>query len=287
MLCQMAFTLCLNSSNVVPGSNNTSFQYRFLGGNLRVEDHEICISSLTMPYAWFNVSTFYANNQFSITFPTTASLTTTVAVTLPNGFYSVTDLQNYIQQVCINNGFYLIDGAGNFQFYTYLTYSQTYYAVQLVQTPVPTALPTGWSTPSNWQGFNALSRTPTLVLPATGSISTIIGFAPGASYPTTPSATSYNILSSSSPQGSTVNSLVVRCSLVNNNVVSPSDIMDGFAINSTFGSNITYDPSFEKWVLLKGGVYNSLTITIVDQNLNRIFSVDPNVAITLLIRKRR
>lgn len=283
----MAFTLCLNSSNVVSGSNNTSFKYTFLGGNFRAEDSEICISSLTIPYAWFNVSTFYANDLFSFTFPTTASQTTTVAVNLPDGFYSVTDLQNYIQQICINNGFYLIDSAGNFQFYTYLTYSSTYYKVQLVQTPVPTALPSGWATPSNWQGFNAASVTPTLVLPATGSIAPLIGFAPGASYPAVPSATSYNILSTVTPIGSTVNSLVVRCSLVNNNVVSPSDIMDGFAINTTFGSNITYDPSFEKWVLLKSGVYNSLTITIVDQNLNTISSVDPNVAITLLIRKRR
>jgi len=283
----MAFTLCLNSSNVVSGSNNTSFKYTFLGGNFRAENSEICISTLTMPYAWFNISSFYANNTFSITFPTTASVSTTVAVTLPNGYYSIVDLQNYIQQICINNGFYLIDGAGNYVFYTFLTYSPTYYAVQLVQSVVPTSLPSGYSTPSNWQGFNALARTPTLVLAATGSIAPIIGFAAGASYPSAPSATAYNILSSVTPIGSTVNSLVVRCSLVSNNIVSPSDIMDGFSINASFGNNITYDPSFEKWVVLKDGTYNSLTLSIVDQNLNPIVSVDPNVAITLLIRKRR
>jgi hypothetical protein len=283
----MAFTLCLNSSNVVSGSNNTSFKYTFLGGNFKAENSEICISTLTMPYAWFNVSTFYSNTTFGITFPTTASTTTTVNVTLPDGFYSVVDLQNYIQQVCINNGFYLIDGAGNYVFYTYLTYSPTYYKVQLVQSVVPTSLPAGYSTPSNWQGFNALARTPTLILAASGSIASIIGFAAGASYPSVPSATDYNILSTSTPIGSTVNSLVVRCSLVNNNIVSPSDIMDGFPINATFGSNITYDPSFEKWVILKDGTYNSLTLSIVDQNLNPIVSVDPNIAITLLIRKRK
>jgi hypothetical protein len=240
-----------------------------------------------MPYAWFNISSFYANNTFSITFPTTASVSTTVAVTLPDGYYSVVDLQNYIQQICINNGFYLIDGAGNYVFYTFLTYSPTYYKVQLVQSVVPTSLPSGYSTPSNFQGFNALARTPTLVLAATGSIAPIIGFAAGASYPSTPSATDYNILSTSTPIGSTVNSLVVRCSLVNNNIVSPSDIMDGFPINASFGNNITYDPSFEKWVLIKDGTYNSLILTIVDQNLNSFVSVDPNIAITLLIRKRK
>lgn len=283
----MAFTLILNSSNVVSGSNNTSFKFNFLGGNFQAKDYEICIGSLTIPYAWYNISTFYSNTTFSITFPTTASTATLVNVVLPDGFYSVNDIQNYIQQICIANGFYLIDSAGNFVFYTYLTYSSTYYKVQLVQTLVPNALPVGWSLPSNHQGFNALSRTPTLVLANSGSIATIIGFDAGASYPSVPSATNYNILSTSTPVGSTINSLVIRCSLVSNNIVVPSDIMDGFAINSTFGSNITYDPSFEKWVKLKDGVYNSLTLNIVDQNLNTISSVDPNVAITLLIREKR
>jgi hypothetical protein len=248
---------------------------------------EICISSLTVPYAFYNVSAAYANNTFSITFPTTASATTTVAVTLPDGFYSVSDIQNYIQQICIANGFYLINAGGQYVFYTYLTYSQTFYKVQLVQTPVPTSLPAGWSLPSNHQGFNAASLTPTLVLAASGSIATIIGFAPGASYPTTPSATAVNFLSTSTPVGSTINSLVMRCSAVSNNVVSPSDILDGFPINSTFGSNITYDPSFEKWVVMKDGTFSNLTLTLVDQNLNSIVSLDPNVAITLMIRKRR
>jgi hypothetical protein len=283
----MAFTLILNSSNVVSGSNNSSFKFNFLGGNFQAKDYEICIGSLTIPYAWYNVSTFYSNTTFGITFPTTASTATLVNVVLPDGFYSVNDIQNYIQQICLANGFYLIDSAGNFVFYTYLTYSSTYYKVQLVQTLVPTSLPAGWTLPANHQGFNALSRTPTLVLASSGSIATIIGFDPNASYPSVPSATNYNILSTSTPVGSTINSLVVRCSLVSNNIVVPSDIMDGFPINSTFGSNITYDPSFEKWVKLKDGVYNSLTLNIVDQNLNLISSVDPNVAITLLIREQR
>jgi hypothetical protein len=282
----MAFTLCLNSSNVVSGSNNTTFKYNFLGGNFTAKNYEICLGSVTIPYAWYNVSTFYANTNFTITFPTTASTTTAVNVTLPDGFYSVNDIQNYIQQVCINNGFYLIDGAGNFVFYTYLTYSSTYYKVQLVQTVVPNSLPATYTLPANHQGFNALAVTPTLAL-GTNSIGSIIGFASGASYPSTPSATNYNILSTSTPQGSTVNSLVVRCSLVSNNVSVPSDIMDGFAINASFGSNIIYDPTFEKWVTLKDGVYNSLSITFVDQNLNSFSSVDPSVAITLLIRERR
>jgi len=282
----MAFNLILNSGNVVSGSNNTTFKYDFIGGNFKTQGYEICVSALTMPYSWYNVSQFYRNTNFTITFPTTASQTTAVNVVLPDGFYSVTDIQNYLQQICIQNGFYLINATGQYVFYTYMTYSATFYKVQLVQTPVPNALPVGWTTPVGFQGFNAASVTPTLGL-AAGSIAPIIGFASGTSYPAAPSATAVNFLSTTTPVGSTVNSLVVRCSLISNPVTSPSDIMDGFPINASFGSNITYDPSFEKWVDIKDGTFSSLTLQIVDQNLNTFQSLDPNVAITLLIRKRR
>ena len=55
--------------------------------------------------------------------------------------------------------------------------------------------------------------------------------------------------------------------------------------NPTFGSNITYDPSFEKWVQMKDGTFSNMTITFNDQNLNTLYALDPNILLTLLIRK--
>jgi hypothetical protein len=73
---------------------------------------------------------------------------------------------------------------------------------------------------------------------------------------------------------------------VDNNVVMPSDIMDSCNINVPFGTNILYTPTFEKWVKLKSGNYSTLIFSIVDQNLNQIYSVDPNISITLMIRAK-
>jgi hypothetical protein len=235
----------------------------------------------------FNVSQQYSNQSINITFPTPASTTTAYNFVLPSGFYSVDTLQQFLQTQMIANGLYLVDGAGNDVFYLYLVYSPTYYAVQLVVAPVPTALPVGWTAPAGFVGFNAVSVTPTLVLPASGSVAPILGFVPGASYPAAPAAVNTSILSTLTPIGSTINSLVARCSLVNNPTSVPTDIMDGFPINAQFGSNITYDPSFEKWVDVRDGTYNSLTFTVVDQNLNPIVAQDPNVSIVLLIRNRK
>jgi hypothetical protein len=56
--------------------------------------------------------------------------------------------------------------------------------------------------------------------------------------------------------------------------------------DTAFGSNITYDPSFEKYVSLSNGTFNNFTFSFRDQNFNEIYARDPNVSITLIIRQK-
>jgi len=282
----MSFTLCLNSTNVVTGSNNTSYRYSFIGGNFRTDDCEICISQSTIPYAWYNISAAYGNNTFSLIFPTGAT-TQTINVTLSDGYYSVNDVQNIIQQTCITNKFYLITSTGSYVYPFFLSYSSTFYKVQIICATIPNAADMatlGYTQPA---GAPALPAATTGVQFVTGTLGTYLGFANATTLPAVATGVSQNFLSTQTPVGSTVNSLVFRCSLVDNNISMPSDIMDGCAINTSFGTNIIYDPSFEKWVKMKSGTYSSLTFSIADQNFNQIYSVDPNVAITLMIRPKK
>ena len=292
----MSFTLVLNSSNVSNTSTNTTFKYNFIQGGFQVKDMEMCVSSITLPYSFYNVSSYYANRTFSLIFPTAAT-TTTISVTLPEGFYTVTDINSYIQQICINYGAYLIDSTGNYVYYQQLVYNTTYYSVQLLLFSVPTTLPTGYSyaTAGSLGSVYTTSAklpttayTPQFVLASTGSIATIIGFKTGTTYPSTQTTTSQTLLSTLTPVGSTVNSLILQCSLIDNPVTMPSDILDSMPIKDTsFGSNITYDPSFEKYVSLSNGSFNNFTFSFRDQNLNEIYARDPNVSITLIIRKKK
>jgi hypothetical protein len=292
----MSFTLVLNSSNVSNTSTNTTFKYNFIQGGFQVKDMEMCVSSITLPYSFYNVSSYYANRTFSLIFPTAAT-TTTINVTLPEGFYTVTNINSYIQQVCIDYGAYLIDSTGNYVYYQQLVYNTTYYSVQLLLFLVPTTLPTGYSyatAGASGSVYTTLAKLPTttktpqFVLASTGSIASIIGFAVGTTYPSSQQTTSQSFSSTLTPVGSTVNSLVLQCSLVDNPVTMPSDILDSMPIKDTsFGSNITYDPSFEKYVSLSNGNFNNFTFTFRDQNLNEIYARDPNVSITLIIRQKK
>ena len=285
----MSYALVLNSSNVV-GSNNNTFQFNFINGSFNVKDAELAISSIQIPYSWYNVSTNYNNNKFSLVFPVGSS-TSTLSIVLPNGYYTVVDIQNYIQQQCIANNYYLVNTSGNYVYYFDMVYSINYYAIQLIMVNVPTTLPTGWTLPSAGTGGWATSLpttgyTPQIILPATGSIANIIGFSSGITLPASLTTSSVNYLSTTTPLGSIVNSLVVHCSIVKNPVASPTDILDAIPINISYGNNINYQPTFERWLNISDGTYSNLVITFTDQNMNTLYARDPNTTITLLLRKK-
>ena len=287
----MSFILTLNSTNVSNTNTNTSFKYNFINGGFSCKDYEMCVSSVTLPYSFYNVSSFYSNKTFSLIFPTAAT-TVQYDITLPDGFYTVNDINSYIQQVCVTNGAYLIDTSGNYVYFVQLVYNVAYYSVQLLTFLVPNAIGT-YTRPSSGlysttgTGLPSTASTPQLVLASSGSIKSIIGFASGTFPPTTQTA-SWNTSSTLTPVGSTVNSIIMQCSLVHNACTTPSDILDSMPIKDTsFGSNITYDPSFEKFASISDGTFNSFTFSFRDQSLNEIYARDPNVSITLIIRPRR
>ena len=279
----MAFNLVLNSSNVV-GTDNSTFVYSFLGStSLNVKQGtKICISSMTLPYSFFNITQAYNNLTFQFNWRVGVT-TTTYTITLPQGFYLVSDITNFLENYFIQNGMYLVDSTGSNVYYLQIDYNTTYYATQILSFAVPTSLPAGYTQPSNWLGYPSVANTPQLIL-SSNNFRKLLGFSAG-SYPPAPLTTNYSITSNVLPPiGSNVNAIIVSCSLVSNNVVVPSDILDSFPINATFGSNINYFPSFEKWVKMNAGIYNSITIRLLDQNLNTIKANDPNISLTLLIQ---
>lgn len=292
----MSFTLVVNSSNVANTNTNATYEYKFINGGFRIEpDMEAMVSSAQIPYSINNITTVYNNNRLLIGFPTGASTNsyTTFNLLFPDGFYTIDDIRNFIQEYCIANGLYLINATGSYVYYIDIIQNPTYYANQILLYTVPRSLPVGWTQPSNWIGYSTFSsdRTPYVQFLVANQFHEYLGFNNGVYPPgalTTGNTVNYSVLSNRKPPiASYVNSIVIHCSLVNNSVVSPSDILDAFQITDTkFGSNINYQPSVEKFVRLATGAYNSMIITLTDQNNNPITMLDPNILITILFRKK-
>lgn len=280
----MSFNLVLNSTNV-SSVNNNIFTYRFINGGFKVsDDAEICVSEFVIPYSWFNITQQYNNNSFIFN----DWFGISHEIIIPNGFYQVSDINSFYINYCLNNGFYLISDNGlNVVFNAFLS-NATYYSNQILSYTVPTLAQfndpsgnyAGWKLGNNWIGFPYIETAPSIEI-LNNNFQSYLGFNAGI-YGGGNIDSSF--LSNTTPNATNVNSLIIRCSLITNNVAMPSDILDSFPITSTFGSNIVYEPKFQKWVKVKGGTYNNLILTVVDQNFNTVYAQDPNVCITLLIK---
>ena len=295
------FILVLNSSNV-SGIYNTNYTYKFINGSFEVpENSKICVSSVTIPYSWFNVNNLlYINNVFSYNYPNTVGGFTQYNVTLLNGFYQVSDLNNAIQLYMFQQGQYIKSGSNIIYFINLLT-DQTFYTNQFIFNIVPTAANVVsyygvGATISNGL-YPSVQSCCQVILPTgttTTSFGSLIGYTAntypiGSSLPVLPSGTisstnySTNVLGNTVPNLTPVNSLIMTCNLVDNNVSIPSNIMDSFNINNTFGGNITYNSNFQKYVSISSGKYQTMSVNLVDQNGNTIQANDYNILITLIL----
>lgn len=278
----MSLALVLNSSNLSNTNTKSEFTYNFIQGALDIaKDSTMTIAGITMPYSFFNVTSQYANQRFNIIFPTFAGFTT-LQITIPAGFYTVTDINNYLTTQFISNNLYLLDAGGNYITYVSLLYNVSSYAVQLNCFAVPTALPAGYTNPGGMT-FPVVATTPQFFIPAISTLNVLLGLNNNQNYPTVVQATNFSQLSTTTPVGSNINNIIVRCNLIDNNCSMPSDVLGSFPINAEFGSNINYEPAFEIKLKVKQGRYDKMVLNFTDQNFNTINSQDANVLITLLL----
>lgn len=277
------FNLVLNNNNV-KGANKNLYTFNFQQGGFNVPPNSsICISQITCPYSWFNISkTYYQNATISYRWYSTASVYVTYTYTFPDGFYSTSDLNYALQNYMISQNQYATDNTnGNYYFFINIYSNQTYYSNQLILNPVPTT--TTSTTYTYPVGFVVSSANYCPTIEFTSNITNILGFS-GTTLYGYQQTTSTNYLSTTTPNATLVNSLILLCDKVNNIVNTPSTLIDTMPINNTFGSNIDYVPSYEKWVSLVEGTYATLSIQFCDQNYNPLIMNDSNVLISLLIK---
>ena len=281
----MTSTVILNSTNVVPNSNNSKFVYKFDKAQ-SFKNSEIALSSIQLYYSWYNINSFlYNNNTFQYRwFNSSGVLNQTITVVIPDGFYDINSLNTYFQGVLLQNGHYTTVGNLN-TFYFELVENPTYYAIQLNVIPVPalgSTNPTRGST--SWQ-YPTVATTPQFIVLSTNNFKNIIGYN-AISYPETPSSIQQKFLSQNCPVITPVSSVAVRCNLAKNVLSNPSDFLYCFTQGmSGFGDLIDIHPSNLNWTSINDGNFTELVVSFTDQNFNPIRLIDNQLIIVLLIRQ--
>ena len=274
------YPVVINGSNVVSGTNNSTFTFNF-NNTVDLREAEVALQSLSMYYSWINISAQYGNNIFEYTWFQTAGFET-FQITLPDGFYQISDINAYLQSVMYSNGHYLINGS-NIVYYLEIVTNSSLYAIQVNSYPIPSSLPVGYTAPSNWHGYPATPSTPLFIV-EDNAFQQTIGFL-ASSYPTAPQSTNYSAVSSFTPQVSPVESVLVSCNLLYNTIAIPSNILYSFSSNNaTFGSVISVNPNYAFFNRIRSGSYTSLTIQFLDQNFNPIQIKDTSLVLVLSLR---
>jgi len=282
--------IIFNQSNLVASSNNNQYNYILPGGQT-FKDAKIAIGNINLYYSWYNITSAYGNNVFQFIWPAN-NTTTTYTVTIPNGNYTIQSLNTFLSQYCLNNSLYLTDASGNIHYYISCQTNSSYYSIEFDFTPIPASLPSGWSQPASWPGYNTLAnKIPQLIVPIAytpNSFSSLIGYAAGTFPSSNTSTVVVGVQSTFAPQVSPVKSIIVSASIVTNKLGVNNQVLGAFAYtNTSYGQLINYQPAFPFYIDIADGSYNNIMLTFYDNNFNPLPIYDSNINVELYVLQKK
>ncbi len=276
------YSLVLNSSHIVPNTGNSIFKYNFQS-TVNFKDASVSLGSLQIYYSWFNISEKLNNNRFTYKwFDNAGVLNTVYEVKIQDGFYSVNDLNEYLQSILISRGHYLTQvSSGNHIYHLEFTTNAIYYAIQLntyAMRPASadyTRGSTDWAFPSEY-------TTVQMIFNSTSKFNELVGYNLGV-YPETSDTLNHTFLSNITPNMNPVSNLLMSCSLANQGGFSdPSNLIYTFSSGQAeFGQMIDRQPNLSNHIRIADGQYSNFTVNFIDQNLQRVDIKDPNTVIIL------
>ena len=294
----MSSNIVLNKLNITNSGNN-SLVYKFPNTVKFEEGDQVAISHLNLYYSWFNITKKYNNNMFQYKWwDVDGNLTDVRTVLIPDGFYSVSTLYEYVQKTLVDNKHYLVTDTGDFVYFIEFLTNSTYYAVEIrlsslseqyiIDQNLQYPSNAGWVAPKNTlDGSTTIIHyaTPHVIIPSNNSFGALLGFKAQTIYETTDISDQFSFLNDSATNMNPSSSFIVTCSLVDNPLGIPNNIIYSFALNSVaFGDmiNTSTDVLYSK---IKAGSYNEFRINIQDQDFNQLQILDPNLLIVLSIIK--
>lgn len=266
----------INQTNSVKGVPS-KFQVK-LPTPIFLKDKSSALAYLGIYYSWRNITKKLGNNFFQ--YQLNGS---TYDVKIPDGFYNVSDLNTFFELVMEDNGHYLVDADGNYVYFMSLNINLVYYEITFTCKPIPTVLPLKHTNP---KGLDLSGKTPQFIFSNAG-FNQLLGINSGT-YPPSALETEMKTFNSQNiPQIAPVTTVLVGSNLSNNqhNNVNRT-IFFQFTPNTTYGSYMTYQPSFPIFFDSNNGYYDGIELNFYDQNGNSLDILDTNITATILLKDK-
>jgi len=292
----MPRTVILNQSNILANSGNSIFEYNFPLGGIAFKNELIAVQQISLYQSVFNITSTNNNNKFAYQWVDG----TITQITIPDGYYELEDIMAYFRDVMTSNTHYLISSTS----YIYLleiVVNVSKYADQINSFQISETIATdnSWTLPDGATWALPINPICPIFIVQNNNFQKIIGYNAG-NYPTgvisgippdqiqTPQYDStQSFLSSYAPQIIPQPSYLCLCSLVNNRLSIPSQLIYSLTPSSSaFGTIYSIqiaDLAFNK---IEDGNYVNFRFTFVDQLGNTIAFQDPNILILLIIKNK-
>jgi len=272
------YTVILNSTNKNPNNDN-EFVYQFPTNVKFGANDKVGLEAISIYNSFFNISSDLQNNSIQITFR--GDLYNFI---IPDGNYSVSQLDYWLKSRMALNNLYLTTTTGDIVYFLELGTEPTRYAVTITAYPIPTsaqATNLGYTKPAGatWS-YPATAETPLITIQ--NKMSTLLGFNLG-SYPSTVQTTTQIFLSSSTPQLSPHNSIVLTCSLLFSKFSQLPTLLSSVPLDKGYGSLISNQYSNPALINISAGYHNSIVISFYDQKYKKLTVIDNDVIIRLII----
>lgn len=276
----MSFPILLNLNNQV---STNQFRSRF-SQPIDFSQYEIALGSISIYYSCQAVTVARQNSSLKIIWPTAAT-TTTFTIILPDGTYSASDINAYLQYFCIQNNLYLVNNTTG-AYYYFISYAEnpSSYAIQFTMQSVKNI--TGYTAASGFPTMPVTAYTPQLQI-SNAAFGLIVGLS-AATYPTAQQTSVYAINSNLVPMIDPVAAVVVAISNLYNPIASNNQVLHTFTsagtsygglITTSQGQGIAYTPM--------QGTNNELTSSFYNQNMLPLGILDNNLCIRLLMRAKK
>ena len=294
--------IVLNKNNISNVRTNSELIYKFPHSVTFDAGSEIVLSHCSLYYSWFNISARNKNNFFQYRWWGTdpdAGLTEVIDVHIPDGYYSINTLFEFLQSIMVTNGHYLVmKSGGDYVYFIEFLTNSTYYSSEIRLSSLGQTMslagsspdvwselfhpPTGWSIPNFFE-------VPEIIIPSNNKFGELLGFEPGTvSVQETISQTinrQFNIMSSLVPNMEPQSSFIITCSMVKNDLAIPNNVLASFSVpgNSSIGDQITISSDIV-WSPIAPGTYEQLRIQILDQDYQPLYIRDPSMLLVLSLK---
>jgi len=240
------------------------------------KNKEVALAYLGLYYSWRNVTQNNNNNKFGYIWVNNVFY----PIDLPDGFYSIFDLNNFMQQITMtNNNHFVLDVSNEKVFFIDIKVNPTYYSATTTCRPI--SVPNGGSNPHSLQ----LGNVPQLQI-LDNNFGSLIGYDVGLYPPTAGTTVDYYVNSQNIANITPVTSVNVNCNLAESQNSIFSNSIYQFSPTVPYASYISFQTTYPMFYDISNGSYKDITVYFTDQSGKPLDILDGNINVTLLVRDR-